>query len=177
MTIKARLIEEVADKDPGRARTLTHQLQEDAAAALDELRALAHGIYPPLLSSNGLRDALPAACRRAPLPASVEVDGVGRHPPEIESAVYFCCLEALQNAAKHAGEGASARIRLWEDATGLNFEVADDGAGFAAGSDDQGAGLTNMRDRLGAVGGTLRVESDQGRGTRIEGFVPVSNNS
>jgi signal transduction histidine kinase len=153
LAIKARLVEQVAQKDPKKAQDLTHQIQADAAAAL--------------------REALPAACRRAPLPASVEVDGVGRHAPEIESAVYFCCLEALQNAAKHAGDGASARIRVWEDAGALRFEVSDDGAGFAATSQAEGAGLINMRDRLGAVGGTLGVESGAGRGTRIDGVVPL----
>jgi signal transduction histidine kinase len=173
LAIKARLVEQVAPKDPQKAQELTHQIQQDAAAALDELRALAHGIYPPLLSSSGLREALPAACRRAPLPASVEVDGVGRHAPEIESAVYFCCLEALQNAAKHAGDGAAARIRIWEDAGALRFEISDDGAGFAGRSRPEGAGLTNMRDRLGAVGGTLGVESAEGRGTQISGVVPL----
>ena len=173
MAIKARLIANATEHDPARARILLEQLQNDATAALDELRALAHGIYPPLLSSSGLSEALPAACRRAPLPASVDVDGVGRQPAAIESAVYFCCLEALQNAAKYGGEGASARIKLWKDAGLLLFEVQDDGAGFDAKQAGQGAGLTNMRDRLGAVGGSLTVESSVGGGTRVRGSVPM----
>jgi signal transduction histidine kinase len=148
--------------------------QDDVKSAIEELRSLAHGIYPPLLSNAGLAVAMSAACRRAPLPASLEADGVGRHAPEIEAAVYFCCLEALQNSAKYAGAAASARVRIWEDAGGLLFEVSDDGAGFEAGKQPQGAGLTNMRDRLGAVGGTLRVESGGGHGTMIHGVVPVS---
>jgi signal transduction histidine kinase len=102
----------------------------------------------------------------------VEANGVKRYPPQVEAAVYFCCLEALQNAAKYAGQGASARVRLWEEAGGLLFEVADNGRGFDASASD-GAGLTNLRDRLGAVGGTLRVESTPGQGTRIHGAVPV----
>jgi signal transduction histidine kinase len=175
MAIKARLIEQVADQDPEKARLLTHQLQQDAAAALDELRALAHGIYPPLLSSRGLGEALSAACRRAPLPASVDIDGVGRFPAEVESAVYFCCLEALQNAGKYAGEGASASVRIWKEGDRLLFEVADDGAGFDKRSDELGAGLVNMRDRLGAVGGSLTLESSAGQGTRVKGAVPVSD--
>jgi signal transduction histidine kinase len=175
MAIKARLIEQVANQDPEKARLLTHQLQQDAAAALDELRALAHGIYPPLLSSRGLGEALSAACRRAPLPASVDVDGVGRFPAEVESAVYFCCLEALQNAGKYAGEGASASVRIWKEGSRLLFEVADDGAGFETQSDQLGAGLVNMRDRLGAVGGSLSLESAVGKGTRVQGVVPVSD--
>jgi signal transduction histidine kinase len=173
LAVKVRLLEQLAERDPERARSLMTQLQDDVRSAIEELRSLAHGIYPPLLSSSGLGQAMSAACRRAPLPASVEADGVGRHAPEIEAAVYFCCLEALQNAAKYAGSEASARVRIWEDAGGLLFEVTDDGGGFAPGKNGEGAGLTNMRDRLGAVGGALRVESD-GHGTRIHGVVPVS---
>lgn len=174
MAIKARLIEQLTSKDPARALQLTHQLQQDAAAALDELRSLAHGIYPPLLSSGGLAEALPSACRRAALTASVEVNGVGRQPAEIESAVYFCCLEALQNAAKYAGEGAEARVHVWKANGTLLFEVSDSGAGFDVREAGEGVGLTNMRDRLGAVGGSLEVESTSGKGTRISGSVPLS---
>jgi len=176
LSVKVRLLEQFAQRDPERAKSLMNQLQEDVGSAIEELRSLAHGIYPPLLSSAGLGVAMSAACRRAPLPATVEADGVGRHAPEIEAAVYFCCLEAMQNAAKHAGPKATARVRIWEDAGGLLFEVCDDGAGFQTNPDSEGAGLTNMRDRLGAVGGTLRVQSD-GRGTRIHGVVPASASS
>jgi signal transduction histidine kinase len=176
LSVKVRLLEQFAERDPARAKSLMNQLQEDVGSAIEELRSLAHGIYPPLLSSAGLAVAMSAACRRAPLPATVEADGVGRHAPEIEAAVYFCCLEAMQNAAKHAGPGATARVRIWEDAGSLLFEVCDDGAGFETNGLADGAGLTNMRDRLGAVGGTLRVQSD-GHGTRIHGVVPASASS
>jgi signal transduction histidine kinase len=108
------------------------------------------------------------------LSASVEVAGVGRHPAEVESAVYFCCLEALQNVAKYAGEGVEARIRVWKDESRLRFEISDSGSGFDARAAGGGAGLTNMRDRLGAVGGTLQIESSPGKGTHIRGAVPVS---
>ncbi len=173
LAVKVRLFEQLAERDPERARSLMKQLQDDVTSAIEELRSLAHGIYPPLLSSAGLGVAMSAACRRASLPASIDADGVERHAPEIEAAIYFCCLEALQNAAKHAGPGASARVRIWEAAGGLLFEVCDDGAGFDTNRHADGIGLTNMRDRLGAVGGTLRVESN-GSGTRIHGVVPVS---
>jgi len=176
LAVKVRLLEQFAERDPERARSLMNQLQDDVTSAIEELRSLAHGIYPPLLSSAGLGVAMSAACRRAPLPASVEAAGVARHALEIEAAVYFCCLEALQNAAKHAGPEASARVRIWEDAGGLLFEVSDDGAGFDTNRHPDGIGLTNMRDRLGAVGGTLRVKSN-GSGTRIHGAVPVSETS
>ena len=174
IAIKARLIEQVTARDPNRAQQLVLQLQQDATAALDELRALAHGIYPPLLSSSGLAEALSAACRRAPVPASVEADGVGRHPAEIEAAVYFCCLEALQNAGKYAGPGAAARVRIWQEDHSLRFEVTDDGSGFESNGQLTGAGLTNMRDRLGAVGGSITVESAPGRGTKVSGGVPTA---
>jgi signal transduction histidine kinase len=172
MAIKARLIEQLTGTDPGRALQLTHQLQQDAAAALDELRSLAHGIFPPLLSSGGLGEALASACRRAPLTTSVEVNGVGRFQAEVESAVYFCCLEALQNAAKYAGSGTQAHVHVWNDDGMLLFEVSDGGAGFDPREASDGIGLTNMRDRLGAVGGTLEIESAPGKGTRIRGTVP-----
>ena len=173
LSVKVRLLERMAERDPERAKSLMNQLQEDVKSAIEELRSLAHGIYPPLLSSAGLGEAMAAACRRASLPARAEADGVGRHAPEVEAAVYFCCLEAVQNSAKYAGPGASARVRIWEEAGGLLFEVSDDGAGFEPGQQAAGAGLTNMRDRLGAVGGTLRIESN-GHGTRINGVVPVA---
>jgi signal transduction histidine kinase len=175
MAIKARLIEQLAATDPGRALDVTHQLQQDASAALDELRSLAHGIYPPLLSSGGLSEAVPSACRRAPLTVTVDVKGVSRHPAEVESAVYFCCLEALQNAAKYAGESAEASVRVWNDNGNLRFAISDTGVGFATNEAGEGVGLTNMRDRLGAVGGTLEIESAPGKGTRIRGAVPLTN--
>ena len=174
LSVKVRLLEQLAERDPQRAKALMDQLQDDVTSAIEELRSLAHGIYPPLLSSAGLGVALRAACRRAALSASADADGVGRYAPEVEAAVYFCCLEALQNAGKYAGVQASARVRIWEDAGGLLFEVSDDGVGFEVGRRDEGAGLTNMRDRLGAVGGTLRLESGPGQGTRVCGVVPVS---
>ena len=173
IAIKARLVEQAARADPDRAQQLLNQLQDDATAALDELRALAHGLYPPLLSSAGLGEALSAAGRRASLAASVDVDGIGRFSPEVESAVYYCCLEALQNAGKYAGEGASASVRIGKENGELRFEISDDGAGFEEPHAVAGAGLTNMRDRLGAVGGTLTVDSARGVGTRVCGVVPM----
>ena len=118
----------------------------------------AHGIFPPLLVSGGLTEALPRR-PRASLPTTVDSAGVSRHPAEVEAAVYFCCLEALQNAGKHAGDEATASVRVWEDDTLLGFEVTDDGAGFdPAGARQGGHGFVNMTDRLGAFGGTPRRE-------------------
>ena len=174
LAVKVRLLEQMTKSDPVRAQAITEQLTQDVKSAIEELRSLAHGIYPPLLSHAGLGDALAAACRRAALPATSEVIGIGRYPPEVESAVYFSCLEALQNAGKYAGDGASARVCLSERERTLSFEVTDDGAGFDSRDAADGAGLTNMRDRVGAVGGVLSVESASGKGTIVRGSIPVN---
>lgn len=173
IAVKARLIQQLAHSDPAGGMALTEDLVRDVESALDELRTLAQGIYPPLLSSAGLAEALAAACRRTPIPVRLQVDSVGRYPPELEGAVYYCCLEALQNASKHAGDGTSATLRLWEEAGSLRFEVDDDGAGFDIEREASGAGLINMRDRIGAVGGTLRIEAAPGAGTHVHGAVPT----
>jgi signal transduction histidine kinase len=175
LAVKVRLIRQLAERDPERASTMMEELAGDVEETLQELRDLAHGIYPPLLADKGLPEALQSAARRATLAVTVEADGVTRYPAEVEAAVYFCALEALQNASKHAGESATATIRVWEEAGGLLFEVADNGAGFDVRQRGTGgAGFTNMSDRLGAIGGSLRVESAPGRGTRIHGTIPIA---
>jgi signal transduction histidine kinase len=175
LAVKVRLIRQLAERDPDRATTMMEELASDVEDTLQELRDLAHGIYPPLLADKGLPEALQSAARRATLPVTVEADGLTRYPAEVEAAVYFCALEALQNASKHAGGGATATIRVWEEAGGLLFEVADNGAGFDVRQRGTGgAGFTNMSDRLGAIGGSLRVESAPGRGTRIHGTIPIA---
>ena len=164
-------------RDPARARKLLDELSEDVQRAVDEVRALAHGIYPPLLSHEGLGRALEAACRRSAIPAQVEADGIGRYPPSLEAAVYFSCVEALQNAAKYAGSGAEATVQLREEGGKLTFDVADNGVGFDAAAKSLGAGLTNIHDRIGALGGTVRIQSRPGEGTRVAGIVPVQPRS
>ncbi len=141
---------------------------------LQELRELAHGIYPPLLAEKGLLAALESAARRATLLVSVQADGLARYTPECEATIYFCVLEALQNAGKYAGEGASATVQVHEEGGTLAVVVSDNGAGFDVAERGSGAGFTNMLDRLGALGGTLRVESAPGRGTRVAGAVPAT---
>ena len=124
---------------------------------------------------RGLREALGAGAGRASIPTHVDANGIGRYQQDIEAAVYFCCLEALQNAGKHAGSGATARLRVWEEAGGLLFEVSDDGAGFdPATSAGGGAGFVNMADRVGAMGGSFSLSSAPGRGTRVSGRIPLS---
>jgi signal transduction histidine kinase len=153
---------------------LLEQLGAEVRDTAQELRGLAHGIYPPLLRANGLADALFAAASRATLPTTVQAAPLGRYPADVEVAVYFCCLEALQNACRHAGEGATIRLRVREERGTLAFEVTDDGAGFDAAGSSPGAGFLNMADRLGVFGGCLRVDSAPGQGTRVTGRVPVT---
>ena len=150
------------------------RLGADLDRALDELRSVAHGIYPPLLAEEGLPEALTEAARRAPVPVQLELEDVGRLPEEIETAVYFSCLEALQNAAKHGGPDVAVTIRLWWEPHLLRFSVSDDGVGFVPDRRREATGLTNMLDRLGAVGGRISIRSAPGRGTDVDGAVTVS---
>jgi signal transduction histidine kinase len=174
LMVRVREARQLADSALERLPPALDELDAELQAALDELRELSQGIYPPLLSDEGLAEALPAVAARAPIPCRVACDGVGRYPADVETAVYFCCLEALQNAAKHAGAGARARLSLREDGGTLVFRVEDDGAGFEESRRRAGLGFTSMSDRLGAVGGTLEVDSEAGRGTTVEGSVPIS---
>jgi len=174
LAVTVRLAREMAVSEPDAARELLEQLGVDLQAAVQELRDLAHGIYPPVLMDRGLVAALDSAAGRAALPVDVVGDEVGRFPQDVEAAVYFCCLEALQNAAKHAGEGARVTVTIGREDGKLAFSVADDGAGFdPAGPAGSGHGFVNMSDRVGAIGGTLTVDSSPGRGTRISGLIPV----
>ena len=172
--VNLRIARELAGADPAQAASLLEQLGHDVRAAQEELRELAHGIYPPLLADRGLREALSAVARRAPVRTRLEAGALGRYPPEIEAAVYFCCLEALQNAGKHAGAGATATVRVWEEQGALRFEVSDAGPGFDPGRVSRGAGLTNMADRLGAIGGGLRIQASRGAGARLTGTIPLT---
>ena len=156
------------------ALVMLEEIRADLARAIVDLRHLAHGIYPPLLANEGLSGALREAVARAGIPASFESTDIGRHAPELEAAVYFCCREALQNAAKHAGVGAQAVVSLHETPAELRFEVADDGRGFEPAAARASAGLPNMADRVGALGGTLEVEASPGIGTRVRGSIPLS---
>jgi signal transduction histidine kinase len=171
LAVKLGLARQMLDADPSTVATLLEELRGDAQATLTELRELAHGIYPPLLMDRGLPEALRAAANRAVLPTEVVAE-VGRYDSEVEAAVYFCCLEAMQNAGKHAGDGARMSVTVTATETELCFEVADDGAGFdATHAARTGHGFVNMADRLGAIGGALVVDSKPGAGTRIRGRI------
>ena len=173
LAINIRLARDIVTEDPEGAVEMLGQLAGDVQLTIKELRELAHGIYPPLLADNGLPDALRAAASRSPLPVRVTVaDQVGRFPAEVEAAIYFSCLEALQNAAKHA-QGATVDLRLWTESGGLLFSVADDGPGYEAAVARRGHGYVNMTDRLGAIGGTVRWDSTPGHGSTVSGSVPL----
>ena len=172
--VHLRLASTLAERDPGRAKNLLDDLGKEVENTIQEVRTLAHGIYPPLLMDQGLVVALEAAANRSPLATTVEADALGRYPSEVEATVYFCCLEAIQNASKYAGEGSTVAVRLREDGDLLWFEVADNGVGFDSAAKGLGAGFVNMSDRLGALGGTLHVESAPGRGTKVRGIIPLT---
>ena len=173
LAIKLNLACELAESHDDQVREVLAELCADAREAAAELRCLAHGIYPPVLVESGLPAALSAVARRSTLPITVHATPLGRYPAEIEAAVYFCCLEAIQNAGKHAGDRARLDVRVWADGAALAFDVRDDGQGFQSSQRSLGAGFVNMQDRLCALGGSLRVESAPGQGTRVSGTVPV----
>jgi signal transduction histidine kinase len=167
---KLALAESVAGQDDERERALVAQLKAETSGALETLRELARGIHPPLLADQGLIAAVTTQAGKAPVPVAVDADGVGRYPAEIENAIYFCCVEALQNATRHA-PGSAVRISLAGDQRQVMFTVTDDGPGFDPAVSTAGSGLRNMSDRLAALGGSCQVDSRPGRGTTVTGRI------
>jgi signal transduction histidine kinase len=174
LAVKLRLLEQTIDRDPAQARAMAAQLGSAANAALEDLRDLARGIYPPVLADKGLRAALEAQARKAAMPVTVNADGIERFGADVESAVYFSCLEALQNAAKYS-DARTVSVRLTNGAGELRFEVRDDGRGFDPSTTGYGTGLTGIADRLAALGGELVVTSAPGDGCAVAGRVPVEH--
>jgi signal transduction histidine kinase len=171
LAVKVRLAESLIGKDEEQRRAL-QTIEHDAQEALTSLRDLARGIYPPLLADRGLQSALEAQARRTPLPVAFEFDGVQRYPPDVEAAIYFFVLEALQNVAKYADASkVTIRLREWEG--DIDVSVIDDGRGFNPEATPLGMGLQNMSDRLAALGGRLEIKSVPGRGTNVFGRVPI----
>lgn len=159
------LVQLARNADADRAEPLLTEAADLVDTAIGEIRRLAHGIYPPLLISGGLAEALPALAARAAVPVLLDLGDLGRYPPSTEAAFYYCCSEALQNAAKHAGADAAVTVTAAGDAESLTLTIGDTGRGFAPTT--AGVGLTNMRDRLSAIGGRLDLDTAPGRGTRV----------
>jgi signal transduction histidine kinase len=172
LAVKARLARTLADRDLAKTVELLEGLEGETQDALENLRDLARGIYPPLLADKGLVAAVDAHARKAPVPVELRAEGVGRLPRDVEAAAYFSILEALQNVAKYA-EATHAIVRVSAVDGTLAFEVEDDGRGFAPGSTPSGTGLQGVADRLSVLDGTLEVRSAPGSGTTIAGRVPL----
>jgi signal transduction histidine kinase len=172
LSVKLRLTDSLVGKDEVRAHALLAELQSETNQALEDLRDLARGIYPPLLADRGLGAALESQARKSAVPVTVDVDGIGRYAQEAEAAVYFSCLEALQNVAKYA-DASSASVRLRQTNGILTFEVIDDGRGFDPAAAERGSGLQGIADRLAALGGRLDIRSAPGAGATLIGTIPV----
>jgi signal transduction histidine kinase len=170
LKVQLGLAERIAAEE--KVKTMLSQLQASTDETIDALRDLARGIYPPVLADQGLSAALNVQASKAQHQISISSDGIGRYPQAIEAAVYFCCLEAMQNAGKYAG-GASVEIRLRRDNGSLVFEVEDEGPGFHPETVKRGSGLQNMTDRVEALGGKLSLVSSPGSGTLVRGEVPI----
>jgi signal transduction histidine kinase len=166
------LAAELAANDAG-IRGRLEKIGQRVEEALDELRNVAHGLYPPVLSDLGLVAALERVKLGGGAPLTLRATDVGRHAPELESAVYYCCLEAIHNATKHGGPAVRITVALREHTDELTFEVADDGPGFDPSEPHAGTGLQNMRDRLGALDGDLSIVTTSGKGTVVSGSVPL----
>ena len=175
--------------NPEQAVPLLQEFGVDVQAALDELRDLAHGLYPPVLADHGLAEALRALARRSPVPVETGIVQVGRLDPLTESAVYFCCSEALQNAAKHAGPDARILLGLRRGDGAVEFEVHDDGPGIdpsmqvrifdpffttRRGSMHTGLGLAICYGVVRNHGGEIRVRSQPGEGATFTVELPAT---
>jgi signal transduction histidine kinase len=176
LAVQLKLARTMLDRDPPRVGEMLEALQASATEAIEDLRDLARGIYPPLLADKGLEAALEAQARKSSVPVVVETGAIGRYPRDVESAVYFCALESLNNVAKYAG-ASRAVVRLAKSNGHLTFTVTDDGHGFDPDSAGQGTGLQGMADRLDAIGGTLDVTSAPGAGTTVTGRVPIDGDA
>jgi signal transduction histidine kinase len=170
--IGLELARERAETSPDTSARLA-KLGDDLDHALEELRGAAQGIYPSVLADFGLRTALESAAGRSGVPTRSDLQQIPRLPAHVEAAVYFACVEALQNAAKHGGPGVRVEVRLWTEEDVVSFSVSDDGVGFVPGRREEGSGLRNMADRLAAVDGTFSLDSVPGRGTVATGSVQV----
>jgi signal transduction histidine kinase len=172
LAVKQRLAAALIERDPAKAAAMLTDLEQETADAIETLRDLARGIYPPLLADQGLPAALTGQARKVPIPVTVVAEGIGRYPQPVEAAVYFCCLEALQNVTKYA-QASGVEIRLQAGDGELVVQVVDDGVGFDPERTPRGSGLQNMADRMAVLGGRVEIRSRPGEGTTIVGQVPA----
>ncbi len=148
------------------------ELADEVGAVGEDLRRIARGLSPPMLATQGLAAALTAEGPRSAIPVEVVAGDIGLSEPHVERAVYLCCLESIQNAAKHGGDGTSATVRLRREDGELLFSVTDDGRGFDPRTVTPGAGLANLHERVDTAGGRVEILSARGRGTTVTGAVP-----
>lgn len=173
LAVKVRLAKGMIDRDPKQAKDMLAELRTVTGEALETLRDLTRGIYPPLLAEHGIGEALRVHTVRMGAPVALDTTGIGRYPADVEAAVYFSCLEALQNAMKYANAHRVA-VRISESGGALSFTVSDDGSGFDAGRTKHGSGLQNMHDRIATQGGAIEIRTSPGEGTTISGRIPVA---
>jgi signal transduction histidine kinase len=172
LQIRLRIAAERAQQTAPWVASTLERLMQDAVAATDELRRVAHGISPSLLATYGVVEALRAECAHSGIPVRIVAGDIARSTPDVETPVYLCCLESVQNAVKHAGSGASVTVVLRREADELTFNVHDDGRGFDPAATAPGAGLTGLRDRVETIGGRIEITAAPGRGTTVAGVVP-----
>jgi signal transduction histidine kinase len=177
LRIKLQLAaERSGDMAPDTTEQLT-QLGTEVQLAIDELRAFAQGVFPPALAAFGPLPALKQVARDAPIPTTVTGANLVRYRPDVEKAIYFSCLEALQNTYKHAHTATAVHVRIAARGRELAFEIVDNGPGFDSGTVAAGAGLHNMHDRVASLGGSLTIDAARGQGTRITGAIPLTAES
>jgi signal transduction histidine kinase len=172
LKIKLGLARSIAGQDPAKTQSVLSELIQEAGEALENLRELARGIYPPILADSGLQVALEAHHGRLPLPVKLAVKNMRRYAPDVEAAAYFCILEALQNVVKHAN-ASGATVTLEERDGRLFFSVCDDGRGLEPAAAAKGTGMQNMSDRLQALGGEFQVRLGEKGGAAVGGSLPV----
>jgi signal transduction histidine kinase len=170
--VNLRLARTLVARESPRAPAALADVRVGAVDTIETLTNLSRGIFPRLLSEQGLAAALSAAAAANPLPVEVIVERADAASDDVAATLYFCCLEALQNAAKHS-HATRAVVRLSRQPDGASLIVSDDGDGFAVDSAISGRGLLNMRDRVEGVGGSLQISSDRARGTVIAISIPT----
>lgn len=174
LSVNVQLARQLVESDPTAATERLAEMARDIREALESVRRVAQRIYPPLLIDRGLAEALAGAASAAGIPTRVDLAGLDRYPDDAEAAVYFCCIDALRDAAELGGNGARATLRVWEDLEELHFEVTvDNDPGDPVSPGPKGEPSRSIEDRLGALGGHLDVSSDPGHGRRVLGSIPL----